>query len=125
MTTAATPGTLSASDASMPLIVAWAYGRRTMSSQSWPGRLTSSMYSPSPRMKRGSSLRLTEWPMPPTSGVVWSGASVVIVVSPAQPAAAGSAETAWPSVVAAATTGADSAALSSPAACWIALTMFT
>ena len=83
------------------------------------------MYSPAPRMNWGSSLRLTEWPMPPTSGVVWSGASVVIVVSPAQPAAAGSAETAWPSVVAAATTGADSAALSSPAACLIAFTMLT
>src|SRR6476660_4651771 len=53
-----------------------------MSSQSWPGRLKSSMYSPAPRMNRGSSLRLTEWPMPPTSGVVWRGASIVIVVSP-------------------------------------------
>src|SRR5690242_12746108 len=41
-----------------------------MSSHSWPGRLKSSMYSPAPRMKRGSSLRFTEWPMPPTSGVV-------------------------------------------------------
>src|SRR6187399_3251296 len=80
--TARTPGILSASLASMPLIVAWAYGLRTMSSQSWPGRLKSSMYSPAPRMKRGSSLRLTEWPMPPTSGVVWRGASIVIVVSP-------------------------------------------
>ena len=70
--TAATPGTLRASLLSMPLIVAWAYGERTMSSHSWPGRLTSSMYSPLPRMNRGSSLRLTEWPMPPTSGVVFS-----------------------------------------------------
>ena len=68
--TASTPGILSASLASMLLIVAWAYGLRTMSSQSWPGRLTSSMYSPWPRMKRGSSLRLTEWPMPPISKVV-------------------------------------------------------
>jgi hypothetical protein len=57
---AATPGIFSASLASMPLIFAWAYGERTMSSQSWPGRLKSSMYSPLPRMKRGSSLRLTE-----------------------------------------------------------------
>src|SRR3954452_22743088 len=80
--TARTPGILSASVASMLLMVAWAYGLRTMSSQSWPGRLTSSMYWPWPRMNRGSSLRLTEWPMPPTSGVVWSGASVVILVSP-------------------------------------------
>src|SRR4029453_591383 len=49
-----------------------------MSSQSWPGRLTSSMYSPLPWMKRGSSLRLTEWPMPPTSGVVVVMTSVVM-----------------------------------------------
>ena len=40
-------------------------------------------------------------------------------------AAAGSADTAWPSVVSAATTGADSLSRSVPAACWIALTMFT
>ncbi len=60
MTTAATPGIFSASEASIDLILAWAYGLRTMSSQSMPGRLTSSMYSPWPRMKRGSSLRLTE-----------------------------------------------------------------
>src|SRR5476649_934639 len=54
-----------------------------MSIQSMPGRTTSSMYSPAPRMKRGSSLRLTEWPMPPTSKVVWSGVAVpsaVIVI---------------------------------------------
>src|SRR4026209_564252 len=59
-----------------------------MSSHSWPGRFTSSMYSPLPRMNRGSSLRLTEWPMPPTSGVVLSGrgsASVVISSSPRSP----------------------------------------
>src|SRR6187399_375430 len=79
--TARTPGILSASEVSMPLIVAWAYGLRTMSSHSWPGRLTSSMYSPAPRMKRGSSLRLTEWPMPPISGVV-RGSVIVIVASP-------------------------------------------
>src|SRR5262245_41065309 len=48
-----------------------------MSSQSWPGRLTSSMYSPLPWMKRGSSFRLTEWPMPPTSGVVLVAISVM------------------------------------------------
>src|SRR5688572_26306912 len=55
-----------------------------MSSQSCPGRLTSSMYSPAPRMKRGSSLRLTEWPMPPISGEVRSSCSVsvVMVVAP-------------------------------------------
>src|SRR3954469_8156888 len=52
-----------------------------MSSQSWPGRLTSSMYSPAPRMKRGSSLRLTEWPIPPTSGLV-RGSVIVIEVTP-------------------------------------------
>src|SRR4051794_15188700 len=81
--TASTPGILRASVASMPLIVACAYGLRTMSSQSWPGRLTSSMYSPRPRMKRGSSLRLTEWPIPPISALVrGSCASVVIFVTP-------------------------------------------
>src|SRR6187397_1451553 len=53
-----------------------------MSSQSCPGRLTSSMYSPWPRMNRGSSLRLTEWPMPPISGLVRGSASVVIFVTP-------------------------------------------
>src|SRR6476619_1743223 len=53
-----------------------------MSSQSCPGRLTSSMYSPSPRMKRGSSLRLTEWPMPPISALVRGSAAVVMVVAP-------------------------------------------
>jgi hypothetical protein len=39
--------------------------------------------------------------------------------------AADSADTSWPSVVAAATTGADSDSRSVPAACWMALTMFT
>src|SRR4051812_21610505 len=89
--TARTPGILSASDASMPLIVAWAYGLRTMSSQSWPGRFTSSMYSPAPRMKRGSSLRLTEWPMPPISGLVrsWRGASSVVISSSSRSAGRG------------------------------------
>src|SRR6187455_2255489 len=79
--TARTPGILSASEVSIPLIVAWAYGLRTMSSHSWPGRLTSSMYSPAPRMKRGSSLRLTEWPMPPISGLVRSSRSVSVVMT--------------------------------------------
>src|SRR4029078_20650 len=65
----------------MDLIVAWAYGLRTMSSQSCPGRLTSSMYSPLPRMKRGSSLRLTEWPMPPISGLVRRSRSVSVVMT--------------------------------------------
>ena len=111
--TASTPGILSASVASMPLIVACAYGLRTMSSHSWPGRFTSSMYSPWPRIIRGSSLRLTEWPMPPISALVRRGASVVISSLPAQPAATG--EPAWVSA----------AAAMSPAACWIALTMFT
>ena len=83
--TARTPGILSASEASMHLILAWAYGLRTMSSHSMPGSTTSSMYSPAPRMNRGSSLRLTEWPMPPTSGVVRSWLSVVMSRSPAQP----------------------------------------
>ena len=113
--TARTPGILRASVASIPLIVAWAYGLRTMSSHSWPGRLTSSMYSPWPRMKRGSSLRLTEWPMPPISALVRGWVSIVISSLPAQPAATGVAPTVWVSA----------AAAISPAACWIALTMFT
>ena len=101
--------------ASIDLIFAWAYGLRTMSSQSWPGRLTSSMYSPWPRMNRGSSLRLTEWPMPPISGLVrGSVLSVVISSLPAQPAATGWAPV-WVSA----------AAAISAAACWMALTMFT
>ena len=62
----------------MLLIVAWAYGRRTMSSQSCPAGRGRRCTRPAPRMNRGSSLRLTEWPMPPTSGVVWRRASVVI-----------------------------------------------
>ncbi len=41
--TAATPGTFIAAESSMALIRACAYGLRTMSSQSWPGRLMSSM----------------------------------------------------------------------------------
>src|SRR3990172_6787700 len=90
VTTARTPGIFNASDASMPRILAWAYGLRTMSIQSWPGRLRSSMYSPLPRMKRGSSLRLTEWPMPPTSRVVvvrtWTSVISLTPRSPAPPA---------------------------------------
>ncbi len=73
------------------------------------------MYSPWPRMNRGSSLRLTEWPMPPTSGVVWVAISAISFAL-AQLAAAGSAG---------ASVGAAEAARSSAAACWIALTMFT
>src|SRR5690242_3269097 len=68
--TASTPGIASASLASIDLIRAWAYGLRTMSIQTMFGRTTSSMYSPPPRMKRGSSLRFIECPMPATSGVV-------------------------------------------------------
>src|SRR5829696_3274230 len=53
-----------------------------MSIQTMLGRTTSSMYSPWPRMKRGSSLRFFECPIPPTSSVVVTGcASSVIVVS--------------------------------------------
>ena len=111
--TAGTPGIFSASVASMDLIFAWAYGLRTMSSHSWPGRLTSSMYSPRPRMMRGSSLRLTEWPMPPMAALVRGSASVVIPSLPAQPAATG-----VPVWVSAATA-------ISAAACWMDFTMFT
>src|SRR5487761_2728963 len=56
--TARTPGIASAAEASMLTIVAWAYGLRTIDIQVWFLRLTSSMYSPCPRMNRGSSLRL-------------------------------------------------------------------
>ena len=66
------------------------------------------MYVPLPWMKRGSSLRLTEWPIPPTSAVVWVAISVIAVYL----AAAGSA-------------GAFLAVRISPAACWMDLTMFT
>src|SRR4029078_10940567 len=52
-----------------------------MSRQSCPGWLTSSMYSPLPRMKRGSSFRLTEWPMPPISGLVRRSRSVSVVMT--------------------------------------------
>ena len=58
--TARTPGIARASLASIDLILAWAYGLRTMSIQTMFGRTTSSMYSPLPRMKRGSSLRFIE-----------------------------------------------------------------
>ncbi len=112
--TASTPGIASASLASMDLIFAWAYGLRTMSIQTMFGSVTSSMYWPLPRMKRGSSLRFIEWPMPLTSAVVvGSCASVVIVVSSGAQA------------VAAAGSGSASAARSSSAACWTAFTMFT
>src|SRR5438105_3591797 len=67
--TASTPGTLSASDASMLVMRAWAYGLRTMAMNSMPGNFTSSTYLPNPRIKRGSSLRLTLWPMPPSVAV--------------------------------------------------------
>src|SRR5215470_664127 len=40
-----------------------------MSMNSMPGNLTSSTYLPRPRRKRGSSLRLTLWPMPPSVAV--------------------------------------------------------
>src|SRR6266849_7059763 len=43
-----------------------------MSRYSMPGSWTSSTYVPRPRMKRGSSFRLIECPIPPTSGVVLS-----------------------------------------------------
>ncbi len=72
------------------------------------------MYSPAPRMNRGSSLRLIEWPMPPTSGVVRGVVSVVISSLPAQPAATG-VPPAWVSA----------AVAISAAACSIALMMFT
>ena len=75
------------------------------------------MYSPSPRMKRGSSLRLTEWPMPPTAAVVWGVSWTVasaILVALAQLAAAGSAGASW-----------EALARSSLAAWSIALTMLT
>src|SRR4029077_81766 len=40
------------------------------------------MYSPWPRIMRGSSLRLTEWPMPPIAARVRVSASVVMSVTP-------------------------------------------
>jgi hypothetical protein len=46
-----------------------------------PGRTTSSMYSPLPRMKRGSSFRFIAWPIPPTSGGVVGACAWAIVAS--------------------------------------------
>ena len=90
--TARTPGISRASVASIDLILAWAYGLRTMSIQTMFGRMTSSMYSPLPRMNRGSSLRFTEWPHAPDLGGRRGArcASRVIVVSPRSGADAGS-----------------------------------
>src|SRR3990167_8602483 len=68
--TASTPFTASALLVSMPLMWACAYGLRTMSRWSMPGSFTSSTYLPRPRMKRASSLRLTLWPMPPSSTAI-------------------------------------------------------
>ena len=70
------------------------------------------MYCPLPRMKRGSSLRFIEWPIPLTSAVVVGACASVIVVSSGAQADA------------AAVSGSASAALSSAAACWTAFTMF-
>src|SRR6266566_4637278 len=53
-----------------------------MSSQSMPGRTRSSMYSPLPRMKRASSFRFRECPIPPTSRVVVGACETVIGSSP-------------------------------------------
>src|SRR5487761_2647115 len=75
--TARTPGIASAAEASMLTIVAWAYGLRTIDIQVWFLRLTSSMYSPCPRMNRGSSWRLSEWPIPPTARVVVGAGALV------------------------------------------------
>src|SRR5689334_3754642 len=68
--TASTPGMASALAVSILTILACACGLRTMSSHSMPASCTSSTYVPLPRRKRGSSLRLIECPMPPTSGEV-------------------------------------------------------
>src|SRR6266571_7442677 len=73
VTTATTPGSALAADASMPLMVACAYGLRKIAMWSIPGSFTSSTYLPFPRMKRASSLRLTLWPMPPISIATASG----------------------------------------------------
>ena len=126
VTTAATPGILSASVASMHLIVAWAYGLRTMSSQSWPGRLTSSMYSPCAADEARVFLALDRVAHAPDFGA-WS-ARWRLRSSCRHSRSAGRGRFGrdfLASIVAAATTGADSASRSVPAACWIALTMFT
>ena len=71
------------------------------------------MYSPWPRMKRGSSRRLTECPIPPTSKVVVVGCTSFALIVIAASYAVSTA------------TGAAACERSSPAAWSIALTMFT
>src|SRR5438552_9508210 len=84
VTTATTPGSCSAADASMFTMRACGSGLRRSARCSIPGSEMSSMYCPPPWMKRSSSLRFTLWPTPPISAVVGPGAcsSVVVIVSP-------------------------------------------
>src|SRR3954453_7529480 len=66
--TAMTPGRVFATDVSIDLIRAWAYGLRRMAMWAIPVSLMSSRKRPRPVMKRGSSVRLTE--VPRTSAVI-------------------------------------------------------
>ena len=63
VTTATTPGTFIASLVSMPLTFAWPYGLRTTVRWSMPGKEMSSTYCEAPVIRRGSSRRLTGWPI--------------------------------------------------------------
>ncbi len=117
------------------VIFACAYGDLTMSSQSMPGRTTSSMYSPAPRMKRGVLLALDGVAHAPDFGRRLRlqgrfGCHLTLISDASSPAGAAARAIARRralryAIVSAATTGALSDALSVPAACWIALTMFT
>ena len=71
------------------------------------------MYWPWPRMKRGSSLRRTECPIPPTSKVVVVGCTAFVLIVMAASYAVSTAA------------GAAACERSSPAAWSIAFTMFT
>ncbi len=56
VTTAITPGTAEAREASMPLILAWAYGLRRIAMWSMPGQLdVVDVIALAPRMNRSSS----------------------------------------------------------------------
>ena len=64
VSTASTPGIAAAALVSTRLILAWACGERTNTARVSPGRLMSSVYWPLPVMKRKSSLRRTDAPIP-------------------------------------------------------------
>ena len=110
MTTARTPGTLRASDASIDLIVAWAYGLRDVEPEHPRQDDVLDVFAPAADEPRVFLALDRMAHAPDFRGGLWLHFG---------------GHQATPSVVSAATTGADSAADSVPAACWMALTMFT